>query len=114
MAIDFTALLFGPVYDAFGVTAEFVTEDGVTFSVTALDKSAGVAVGGGAEIQTIRPAVVVRMADVIAAGLLAENLDGASVTMNAKTWRVEACQPRPSPNGESDGELHCYIIEVAE
>lgn len=111
--IDFTSLLLGPVYAAFGCEAEFVTEDGATVSVTAIDKSSGVAVGTEAEVQTIRPAAVVRAADLEAAGVTAEDLNDASLTMNGKTWRVEACQPRPSPNGEGDGEVYAYLIEVA-
>lgn len=112
--IDFASLLLAPVYAAFGAPVTFVTEDGATLTVTAIDKSSGLVVGSDPQFQTIRPAVVVRMADVLAAGLAAESLDGAAVTMSGKTWRVEAAQPRPNPGGEGAGELVCYIIEVAE
>lgn len=115
MAIDFSALLYGPVYTTLGVTCVFTTEDAGTITVTALDKSAGIQVGNdGIAVQTLAPAVVVRVADLVALDVEASALDGAELAMNGKTWRVESVQPRPSPNGEDDGEVYCSIIRVTE
>lgn len=113
--VSFTALLYRPLYATLGVNVTFITVDGASLTVTALDKSSGVAVEGvGMEVQTIRPAAVVMSADVAAAGLTAEDIDSATLTMNGKTWRVEACQPRPSPMGKDDGELYCFLTESVE
>lgn len=115
MAIDFSALLYGPVHSVLGVDVTFTTEEGVSLSMIAIDKSVPFETSReGVAIETIRPAAVVRASDLIALDATADDLVGAELLMNGLTWRVEAVQPRPSPRGESDGEVWCILIRIDE
>lgn len=116
MAIDWDVQLFAPVHAEFGVTCVFATQDVGTVTVTALDKSAGVAVShaGDISIQSLAPACVVRVSALTDASATAADLEDAELTMNGKTWTVKAVQPRPAPSGEGSGEVYCFLEEIPE
>jgi len=105
--IDYQATLYGPIYATLGVPATITP--GSTASpatVVALDKTAGMTVfGGGVDVESIKPAAVVRVAELAAAGLTRADLVDASILINGSIWEIRSTQPRPSPNGERDGEL---------
>lgn len=118
--MDYQSLLYDPAYELFGVAAE-LTPPGWTAGadLTVLDKSAGVVVSGGDgaaaagyEIDAVRPAAIVRAVELSASGIVAgDDLDGAALTMNGRTWRIEAHMPKPSPLGEGDGEILMILVE---
>lgn len=116
--MDYASLLYDPVYSVLGVPATLTLEDERTFSVTVLDKTAGVEVGGFqdnrerasyATVQTVLPAAVVRASEF--AGIDLADLEDAALAFNGKTWRVKSYQPKPSPKGEADGELYLLLSE---
>lgn len=115
MAIDFSALLYGPVHTAFAVDVTVTTDDGATLTLPALDKSVPFETAdNGLTIETMRPACVVRVAELTALGTNADALINAELSMNGSQWRVEGVQPRPSPNGEADGEVWLTLLKVDE
>ena len=116
MAVDWDAELFSKVHAEFGVTLVFTTQDVGTVTLTGLDKSAGIAVShpGDISIQSLTPACVVRVAALTEAGATAADLEDAELSMNGKNWTVKAARPRPSPTGEANGELYCFLEEIAE
>ncbi|MBZ9705381.1 hypothetical protein LB543_01385 [Mesorhizobium sp. ESP7-2] len=124
--VDFAALLYGPNYAVFGVTATLTLPgtDGAVISTGAdggpllvIDKTAGIATATSdrersrfhAEIETVTPAAIVRAADL--ASVDREDLQEAALVFNSKTWRVDTHGFRPSPNGEGDGEILLYLTE---
>jgi hypothetical protein len=102
--VDYQALLYGPTHSLLGVPAS-VRLGNTDYSLTALDKTAGMVVGSGLEIQSVLPAAVVLVSELASQGLTPEQLDGQQLTMNGKVWVISSTRARPSPNGEADGEL---------
>lgn len=109
--IDYASLLYSPVYSVLGVEAVLTLPgtDGAEITLTALDKTAGVEVGGSVEVQTILPAAVVRASELSSVDLT--DLEDSSLAMNGKTWRVKSYMLKPSPKGEGDGEVYLVLSE---
>lgn len=110
--IDFSSLLYAPIYDAFGVPATILCLYDARFEITVIDKTSGVEVfDGTSSVKTIRPAVVVRVSELSALGLSTSDLEGASIEVAGKLSRIKAMMPKPAPTGEADGELYLFLIE---
>jgi hypothetical protein len=111
--IDWKSCLYDPVYAILGVTATITPATaGSAVTLTVVDRTSGVEIGvGTGEMGTVRPAIIVRVPDLETAGLSRADLRRATVEMDGKTWRVESTTPRPSPVGESKGELYLILIE---
>ncbi len=107
--MDYQAILYGPIYRVFGVTATIQLEGGDPFDIVAIDNTDGVAVGNSVDVQTVLPAAVVLMPDLAAQGVAPGELDDGLITLNGKTWTIDAHRARPSPNGEADGELYLIL-----
>ena len=107
--MDYQATLYGPVYGLLGVPALLRLASGAAFAVTALDKTAGVAVGGAVDVQTVVPVAVVRVTELAAKGVTPAQIDDGQITLNGVTWEIEAHKPAPSPNGEADGEVYLLL-----
>lgn len=114
--MDYQALLYRPAQLIFGVTAVLVPAAASPGELTlsAIDKTAGITVADAREIgvETILPAAVIRMAELIEGGLAATDLSGATLTMNGKAWRVDSYRLVPSPKGEADGEAWLLLVEA--
>jgi hypothetical protein len=110
MAIDYQASLYDPVYTALGVTAT-IALDGTAgeFSLTVIDKTAGIDVSGDVNVASIKPAAAVRMAELVLNGIERASLYGGTITLNGVTWRIDATAPRPAPTGENEGELYLVL-----
>lgn len=112
--MDYSALLLAPVYRLLGVAVTFTpAETGVSYTMTMIDKSAGVVNEfGGLLSQELVPAAIVRMRELTDAGLTRDDINAAVLVMNAKTWRVETHRMKPTPGGEADGEVFLFLAEV--
>ncbi len=111
--VDFDTLLLAQTQLHLGGKVTLTPVDGFPHTISAIDRSAGVAVGdpNGVELDTIKPAAVIRATDLAGAGLVTLDLDGAALTMNGKTWRVESWRALPGPAGEGTGEIMLFLIE---
>jgi hypothetical protein len=114
--MDLQSLVLSPVYATWGVDATLCPALGGPVTVRVLDRTSGVEVASASntEILTIRPAALVRVSELEASGVQRDELRKAELAMNGKTWRIEASLPKPTPNGESDGELMLILIETDE
>ncbi|MES0176870.1 hypothetical protein [Mesorhizobium sp. M0006] len=115
--MDYTSLLYAPVYAVLGVPAVLTLCGGQPpMTLMAMDKTAGVVVGGGgrfgSEVETIAPAAAVQATDL--ADIDLADLRNASLEMNGKTWTVRNHQMKPSPNGEGKGEIWLLLSEESE
>jgi len=112
--VTWTATLYAPVYMAFGVVADITLSGGSTvYEIVALDKTAGIEVQlQGVDTTSVQPAVVCRMADLIDLGLAAADLRNAEIVINGGAWQVISYYPKPSPLGESDGELYLILTQA--
>lgn len=113
MPLDYTATMHGPIYEALGVAIQGVLADDTVFELTGLDKTTGVEVMDSAvNVPTIRPACVVRMADLIALAISPEQLIDALLQINGQSWSVVSYFPKSTPAGMSDGELYIILTEA--
>src|SRR5687767_10670285 len=108
MALNFDDELFGPIHDdlAVDVVVTPITSAGAA-TVPMIEDTVGmdVEMAGGTIVSTVRPAATVRMAVLTAAGLTRSDMKGAALQMSGRTYRVESSEPRPTPNGDADGQL---------
>ena len=81
-------------------------------SVTAIDKTSGLEVSDQDNLQTIRPAAIVRMAELTAAGILHSELDSGSLAIAGKTWRIHSYFLKPNPDGEIKGEVVLLLMDT--
>ena len=107
---SYTDFLLEPIYVALGVPIDFTLQDMVTqFQLIGLDKTSGVEVlADDIDVSTVQPACIIRMSDLVNLGYSVSQLNRALVEFNGKSWQISHFHPKPSPNGEADGEL--YII----
>ena len=111
--MDYTQLLYAPLYDTFGADAVIRCLYSDAFPIRAIDCTSGIEVteGSGVDVKTIRPAAIVRMRELTDLGLGREDLEDAALELNDKLWRVKASMPKPGPSGEANGELYIFLIE---
>jgi hypothetical protein len=105
---------YDALYAQFGQAATLFM-DGFEVSVTAIAKIAGASIdppGTAVEVQTIRPAADVRMSELAGNGIERADLKGGTIEVAGATWRIETTLPRPSPEGEANGEVRLVLIEV--
>jgi len=116
MALDYSTLVFAPLHTVFGVTAELDVAGNTAspFSISVIDKTRGIETSNAGNIGmfTVRPAVFLRAVDLAAINLLAEDLTGAALTVNALDWTVKAVEVKPTPGGEADGQVVLYLEEA--
>lgn len=110
--ISYDDLLYGPAHAILGVDAVLTPNATIgPVELVVIDKTSGVPVEGdsvGTDLQTIRPAAVVRRALLTDVPL--SELEGGIIVFNSKTWRIESYGLRPSPGGEADGEVWLFLI----
>ncbi len=107
--MDYSKVLYGPIYRTQGVTAT-ITVAGTPFTVNAKDLTSGLQLPtGGVDLETSRPMVSMRMADLTDAGLDPDTLDGADLDINGNSWTVNAWKFMPSPFGQGDGEIYLML-----
>ena len=97
-----------------GVSATLTagTGTGATgLSVTAIDKTSGLEISDEENLQTIRPAASVRMAELTAAGIVHSELDGGSLAISGKTWRIHSHFLTPTPDGELKGQVVLLLMD---
>lgn len=113
MARDYR-IMYDPIYADIGVDAVF-TLSGFHDPISArlVDKTAGVALPGGVEVETVVPLARVRAYELAGKGVIMEDLDGGTVAFSGKSWRIESTMPKPSPSGEGNGEIQLTLMELS-
>ena len=110
---SYTNILLGPVYTVLGVDTTYILTNMASIQLRTIDKTTGVEVAEGSlDTQTVRPACVVRMKDLMDAGYVPEDLMDAVLSLNGVSWEVKSYFARPTPNGEADGELYLLLQEA--
>lgn len=110
-----SAILYDPIYLGTGVDAELdLLGETDSYEIRVIDKTSGVEVQeAGAMVPTLRPVAYVRATELAARGVDPKDLDGGTLTMNGRSWRIEATQERPVPyGGAAKGEYGMILIEV--
>ncbi len=111
--MDFQSLLYDPNYLVLGTPA-VLSINGINYDVTAIDKTSGIDVGDGVQVQTVLPAAVLRVAELSALSLIIEQIEqqNSTLLLNGINWSIESVRLRPSINGERDGEAYLFLTKV--
>ncbi|MBX9757211.1 MAG: hypothetical protein K2Y29_00430 [Beijerinckiaceae bacterium] len=111
--------LLAPLYRVYAVdvTLTPASTGAAAVTLSAIDKTRGVEVSLGRDasiaIPTMRPAAQIRATDLADAGLTRDDLRDATLVMNGKTWRVNRSMPKPTTQGEAEGQLWLILSEVS-
>lgn len=89
------------------VDAVLTAGAGDPLDVRIMDKTEGVVISAANEpdVQTIVPVAVVSMAQLTAGGIDVDTIDGSTLAIDGKAWTVTSHRYKPTPDGETKGEL---------
>lgn len=111
--INFSDTLLAPIYTALGNDTTYTLANMDVIVLNTIDKTAGIEIQEGpADVQTVRPAAVIRMVDIAALSYVPADFIDATLVLNGVNWQVKSYFPKPSPNGEADGELYLLLNEA--
>jgi hypothetical protein len=113
MPVDYSALLYDPVYAEIGVPAEFIAGE-IEATLTVIDDTRPkVLPAGSAEVRSVGPGAFVRIPDLEANGVTREDWQDAVLSFNGRSWVVRSYELRGSPNGEDLGEVR-FLLKALE
>ena len=113
--IDYSALLYDPIYAELGVPATLSAGTAGEVAITVLDKTrrksnTTIVDSGGVEVRSVGPAAHARMPELIAKGIVRDDYKGSMLTFNGRTWTVRNHELTGSPNGEDEGEVIFFLM----
>ena len=114
MAIDYSALLYDPVYAGIGVPATFTTSL-LEVSLTVIDDTRPKVLPAGvtAEVRGVGPGAFARIPELEANGITQADWIDATLLFNGGSWVVRSYERRGSPNGEAKGEVRFLLKETS-
>jgi hypothetical protein len=117
MPIDYSALLFDPVYAELGVPAT-MTADSTAVDITVIDdtrpKALPVSAGTqAAEVRSVGPGAFARIYELTQKGIARADYADALLAFNGRSWIVRSWELRGSPMGEDWGEVRFLLKESA-
>jgi hypothetical protein len=118
MPIDYSALLYDPVYAEIGVPATMTTDGDGAIDITVIDdtraKVLPVLSGGQtAEVRSVGPGAFARIYELVRKGIARADYADAVLAFNGRTWIVRSWELRGSPMGEDWGEVRFLLKEAA-
>ena len=115
MPLDYSALMYDPVYAELGVPAQF-TAGTANVSLTVIDdtRPTSMTTGGStpAEVRSVGPGAFVRIPELDGKGIARDAYIDAALSFNGRTWTVRSYEITGSPNGEDYGEVR-FILKAA-
>lgn len=109
--IDYSSVLYNPVYAEIGVMAAFVAA-GTTDEImlTVIDDTRSKALpAGSAEVRGVGPGAYARIPELTENGIDRDHWLDARLTFNGRSWIVRSYELRGSPNGEDLGEVRFFL-----
>ena len=112
--LDYSALLYDPVYAEIGVPAVLTIGTAGEVALTVIDDTRPKSnMSGTAEVRSVGPGAYARIPELAANGIAREDYQDAVLTFNGRAWSVRSYELRGSPNGEDFGEVRFLLKEVA-
>ena len=103
--IDYSALLYDPVYAEIGVPATF-TSGMLEIALTVIDDTRPKTLQAGSlEVKSVGPGAYARIPELEANGITRADWQDAVLSFNGQSWVVRSWELRGSPNGENKGEV---------
>lgn len=114
--MDYVTLLYEPIYDTFGFPASLTPNrpDAEPIAITVIERTRSTDASEEFELGTLRPGAFVRRRELDAAGVAPADLDGGTLVLGGRNWRIDAHSPRPGPDGEASGEILMHLVEHAD
>jgi hypothetical protein len=108
MSLDYSTLLYDPVYAEIGVPAVIGSSE-----ITVIDDTRPkvLPAGSSAEVRGVGPGAFARIPELTAKGITRDVWPGAMIAFNDRTWTVRSYELRGSPNGEDAGEVLFLLKE---
>jgi len=112
--IDFSALLYDPVYAEIGVPATLLASGTAgQIALTVIDDTRSkILSAGSAEVRSVGPGAFVRIPELAENGIARDDYIDAMLAFNGRTWTVRSYELRGSPNGEDFGEVRFLLKAV--
>ena len=111
MPIDFSVLLYNPVYAEIGVPATMGAA-----SLTVIDDTRPkvmAAVGSPLEVRSLGPGAFARIPELAGNGITRDDYLDSVLTFNGRSWVVRSYELMGSPNGEDLGEVRFLLKETS-
>jgi hypothetical protein len=112
MVIDYSTLLYDPVYAEIGVPATLDAGTAGQVEITVKDDTRPkVQAASGVETLGVQPGAFARIPELTAKGIMRHDYKDSMLTFNGRSWIVQNYELRGSPNGEDLGEVRFLLIE---
>jgi hypothetical protein len=103
--IDYSAILYNPVYNELGVSAMLTTTAGV-FEITVIDDTRpNTNLSGTLVVSGVAPGAFARIPELTNKGVDRSDYNGSALAFNGRIWIINNHDLRGSPNGEDQGEV---------
>src|SRR4029077_858063 len=113
MPLDYSALLYDPVYAEIGVPATF-TQGAIAVNLTVIDDTRPKTLPAGSlEVKSVGPGAYARIPELAANGVARDDWQDAGLSFNGRDWQVRSYELRGSPNGEDLGEVRFLLKAIA-
>jgi hypothetical protein len=114
MSIDYSALLYDPVYTELGVDAVLtVAGTAGELVITVIDDTRPKAItSSGVELRSVGPGAYARIPELAENGISREDYLDAVLSFSGRDWVVRSYELRGSPNGEDVGEVRFFLKAV--
>jgi hypothetical protein len=115
MAIDYSALLYDPVYAELGVDATLIAAGTAgEIALTVIDDTRPkITASGSVEVRSVGPGAFARIPELTGKGIARDDYVNAVLIFNGRTWTVRSYELRGSPNGEDVGEVR-FLLKSLE
>jgi hypothetical protein len=113
--IDYSALLYDPVYAEIGVPAT-LTAAGTAGEValTVIDDTRPkTQTSSTVEVRSVGPGAYARIPELAGNGIARDDYTDAVLMFNGRSWVVRSYEIRGSPNGEDAGEVR-FLLKAIE
>lgn len=112
--IDYSALLYDPVFAELGVPAVLTAGTSGEVSLTVIDETRSkTQTNGGVDVSSVGPGAFVRIPELVENGIARGEWIGSVLTFNGRSWIVREAPVQGSPNGEDLGLVR-FLLRAVE
>jgi len=108
--IDYSALLYDPLYAELGVPATLDAGTAGEVAITVIDATRRKsATAGSLEVRSVGPSAFARIPELTAKGIARADYRDSMLSFNGRTWTVYSYELTGNPNGEDFGEVRFML-----
>ena len=112
--IDYSALLYDPVYAEIGVSATLTVGTAGEIALTVIDDTRPKTnTSGSVEVRSVGPGAYARIPELTNKGIARDDYQDAVLAFNGRVWVVRSYELCGSPNGEDLGMVR-FLLKAVE